>query len=303
MFVAVKHINKEIREADCKLRALSSLNQAEYEELLILFDQLVTRKIHLYTLKGKLRKRVLYKEASDSSLPGSQSKLDFLLMYLKENPNQAYHACLFEMSQSKVSEWISFLNPVLEESLIQVKVMPQTTDQFQLEDDRVEFVIADVVERNVPRRSDHEAQEEEYSGKKKLHTIKNLAITDPKGRILYLGSSYEGSVHDKTIWDEMTVKVGNVSLLMDLGFLGADKDCETVILPFKKPKKKELRPLQKQINQAISKARVVVEHAFAGVKRLKIIRNKIRLKSYEHRDRVMRIAAALHNLRLQFRSP
>jgi hypothetical protein len=36
-----------------------------------------------------------YKERTNSSLYGSEKKLDFMLIYLKENPNQAYRDCLF----------------------------------------------------------------------------------------------------------------------------------------------------------------------------------------------------------------
>ncbi len=38
--------------------------------------------------------------------------LTLYLMYLKENPNQTYHGYHFNMSESKVSEWISYLLPV-----------------------------------------------------------------------------------------------------------------------------------------------------------------------------------------------
>ncbi|MEM6263735.1 MAG: hypothetical protein AAGI38_14575, partial [Bacteroidota bacterium] len=60
---------------------------------------------------------------------------------------------------------------------------------------------------------------------------------------------------------------------------------------------------QKKINKVINGLRVRIEHTFSGIKCLKIIRNKIRLKSYDIRDQMMRIAAALQNLRLTFRSP
>ena len=69
-----------------------------------------------------------------------------------------------------------------------------------------------------------------------------------------------------------------------------------------RPPGKALTALQKQINKAIGSARIRVEHAFSGVKRLRIIRNKIRLKTYQVRDQVFKIAAALHNLRVSYRA-
>ena len=92
------------------------------------------------------------------------------------------------------------------------------------------------------------------------------------------------------------------NLLADLGFVGIEKDFPDAILPFKKPPGKALTALQKQINKAIGSARIRVEHAFSGVKRLRIIRNKIRLKTYQVRDQVFKIAAALHNLRVSYRA-
>ncbi|WP_196890317.1 transposase family protein [Aureivirga sp. CE67] len=40
-------------------------------------------------------------------------------------------------------------------------------------------------------------QKEEYSGKKKIHTMKYLAIENKKGYIHFLSSAYFGTVHDK----------------------------------------------------------------------------------------------------------
>ena len=85
---------------------------------------------------------------------------------MKENPNQSYHGYLFEMSQSKVSEWVNFIIPSLEEALDRLCLLPQQGDYWDLEQESTDFLSMDVVERQVPRRSDYEAQKEEYSGKK-----------------------------------------------------------------------------------------------------------------------------------------
>lgn len=302
-FAAVKPIKHKPKATDDKLRALTSLNQTEYDALLIEFDKQVCKQLACYTLKGVQRLAKGYRESKNSSLFGSKKKLDFILMYLKENPNQAYHGELFKMSQSKVSEWISFLSPVLEECLSKLGYAPQTgysyLDKNEIDTD---CLLVDVTERQVGRREDYRGQEEEYSGKKKLHTVKHLAISSAEGYLLYVSPAFEGSVHDKSIWDQIQLKLSPLNLLADLGFIGIDKDHPNVILPYKKPKKGELTELQKQINKAIGKWRVRIEHAFSGVKRLKIIRNKIRLKFYDVRDRIMRIATALHNLRTMARN-
>ena len=115
--------------------------------------------------------------------------------------------------------------------------------------------------------------------KRKPHTLKTLAITNQIGEILFVSNSYEGSVHDKKIWDDIAFDFRDLNILADLGFVGADKEYSNIILPYKKAKNKDITELQKVINKGIGAVRVKVEHAFNGVKRLKIARNKIRLKT------------------------
>jgi len=89
---------------NAKLKALVSLNQDEYNSLLTIFDELITEKMAICTLKEEYRLFKHYENHGNSSLSGSKTKLDFILMYLKENPNQSYHGHLFKISQPKVSE-------------------------------------------------------------------------------------------------------------------------------------------------------------------------------------------------------
>ena len=291
----MKKIKQEYREEEYKFRLLTGLNLIEYEILYEKFAILIERKLFMYTLKGKLRNRVLYKE-SPNSLMGSSSKLDFILMYLKENPNQQYHAYLFSMCQSKVSEWVSFILPVLEESLISLSVMPQSGYEYCQKTN--EDIIVDVTERIVPRRTDHESQKEEYSGKKKIHSIKNLAITNTDGFVNFISNYYFGTTHDKSIWDDLTFKFKNCTLYADLGFKGIYNSNLTIVVPHKKPRKSDLTEEQKNENKEISSKRIIIEHSFGKIKIFKMIRDKIRLKCYDVRDTVFKISAALHNLRI-----
>ncbi len=135
-----------------------------------------------------------------------------------------------------------------------------------------------------------------------MHAEKNFGICDPEGRILFLSYSFTGSTHDKTIYEELCIEVGEVPFLLDLGFQGVDEQCGTMV-PFKKPRGKELGEVKKQVNRAMSKLRVKVEHVFAGLKRLRMIKDKIRISDYGKRQLIVKIAAALHNLRVEMRKP
>jgi hypothetical protein len=57
----------------------------------------------------------------------------------------------------------------------------------------------------------------------------------------------------------------------------------------------------KVLNQAIASSRVPVEHAIAGVKRSRLVKDVLRLTLEGISDVVMEIACALHNLRVRQR--
>lgn len=97
----------DLRQTDDKVNPLTSLKQNEFDELLSVFDPLVKEKLCNYTLQGKRRFVKCHSERRDSSLSGSAAKLNFILMYMKENPNQAYQGHCFGISQGKVSQWVS----------------------------------------------------------------------------------------------------------------------------------------------------------------------------------------------------
>ncbi|NER08282.1 MAG: transposase [Okeania sp. SIO3C4] len=260
----MKQIPDSIRAVSHKLRGLTSLIQTEYEELLRLFSVNCEAKLGLYTLKGKRRKARKYKEDARSSLYGSVAKLDFILMYLKEDTIQLRHGLLFELSQAKVSEWLHFLLPVLEQSLAQLEVLPQEGFRYDASQaSESKWFTGDVTERPIARNVDQAAQKEEYSGKKKQHTVKNLVICDEQKRIVFLSDLYEGKAHDKTIWDALELELQGRDILLDLGFYGTE--VLEAILPFKKRKNQELTRSQKAINRALAALRIGVEHAFGGV--------------------------------------
>lgn len=287
-----------------QFNAITGLNPKEFMNLLYHFAPLVQAYYRSHDTKGDPRKMVRFQERRDSSLPGSANKLLFILSYMKENPNQVYHGVMFSMSQGKVSSWVKQLSFLLEEALKRMSEMPKREmDKFYY------FLYAygevvmfmDVAERRVGRSSDYQVQKDHYSGKKGCHTLKNLLITNLEGKVIYLGETFEGSIHDKAMYDQADIQFPDQwhCLWADLGFLGMEAKGVQVFMPEKKPKGKNLSSFQKELNTLIASIRVKVEHAIAGIKRLKVIRNQIRLHGWQARDRMMNIACGLHNLRCQ----
>lgn len=287
-----------------QFNALTGLSQNEFMVLLYYFAPLAEDYYRRHDLRGKARKMVRYEERSDSSLPGAANKLLFMLTYMKENPNQVYHGAMFDMSQGKVSLWIKQLSPILQEALKGMDKLPkrEVNQFYHYLCACIEIVMfMDVTERRVGRSADYQVQKLHYSGKKGCHTLKNLLITTLEGEVIYLGETFEGSWHDKALYDQAELIFPDQlhCLWTDLGFLGIEAEEVSVFMPDKKPKGKELTDYQKELNGLIASIRVKVEHAIAGIKRLKIIRNQIRLHGWQARDRIMNIACGLHNLRCQ----
>ncbi len=71
----------------------------------------------------------------------------------------------------------------------------------------------------------------------------------------------------------------------------------------KKPRGRELTAAEKRANRKLAKLRVRVEHAIAGVKRSRIVKDVFRNKKPELSDESMEAACGLHNLRVRHRRP
>lgn len=116
---------------------------------------------------------------------------------------------------------------------------------------------------------------------------------------MFLSQTYAGSVHDKRICDQQPLDLPKgISLWQDTGFIGHQPDGVAVQMPEKKPKGKELTNDQKQKNRIISSFRVLVEHAICGVKRCRIVKDRLRCHKFEFEDLIMELACGLHNFRI-----
>ena len=87
-------------------------------------------------------------------------------------------------------------------------------------------------------------------------------------------------------------------LRQDLGFVGHYPLGVLVEMAHKKPKNGELTFSQLLYNQMLSPLRVVIEHTNSGIKRLRMIKDTLRVHSAWFGDTVMVVACGLHNLRV-----
>jgi hypothetical protein len=229
-----------------------------------------------------------------------EDKLFFILFYFRHYPTQEVLAFLFGFSQGQANQWIHRLTPILQKALGQQRQLP-ARDAASLQEvleacPELQFIV-DGTERPIRRPQDSERQRNDYSGKKKRHTKKNIVITEKAtGKILGLGKTQPGSRHDKACIDEEQYRFPEGSTLyQDTGFQGYAPENVSIHQPTKKPRGKELTPEQKTANRLISQERIGVEHSIGGIKVFHIASNTFRNIKEGFCDLVMEVACGLFN--------
>lgn len=247
-------------------------------------------------------------------LKTSIQKVLFVLVYCKIYPTYDDLASRFGMSKSAAFDNIQIHFPKVQKALANLGVLPHRTfsniEEFQEIFSDIEQIIIDVTERHQARPKDPSKQKETYSGKKKMHTVKNTIITTITKLVLFVGQTFTGNNHDYKIFkDEFPTKEAwfqHLVVLVDLGYQGIlkDYDGDDIQIPFKKPRKSKNNPNptltveEKQYNKELSKSRVLIEHAIGGMKRFNILVQAFRNRKPSFIDDVIVLCAGLWNLNL-----
>jgi hypothetical protein len=101
---------------------------------------------------------------------------------------------------------------------------------------------------------------------------------------------------------EIDFPVGS-TLGKDTSFQGYEPALTLTFQPTKKPKGRELAFEVRFLNHIFSAIRIRVEHAIAGVKRCRIVKDSLRNTKDGFSDRIIEVACALHNFRIASRHP
>lgn len=299
-------IYSEVKQRPSVFRSLTSLDVEEFEKLLVAFGQ--AWEAYVETDFRNRRRQRRYGAGQKPRLSSLEEKLFFILVYLKCYPLQEVFGFLFGLSQGQANVWIHRLLEVLCLVLEQAGHRPERDPQRLAETlasyETLDFLL-DGTERRRQRPQDPEEQRQYYSGKKKTHTVKNnLIVHAETGRIAYLGQTCEGKRHDKKLADEEAYTFPTNSVLgQDTGFQGFEPLQVVLLQPKKKPKGKPIPDPQRIINRVISRFRITVEHAIAGVKRCRTVKDVCRNTKQGFIDSVMEAACGLHNFRCQLRHP
>jgi len=95
---------------------------------------------------------------------------------------------------------------------------------------------------------------------------------------------------DKNWFENFTIRV-------DLGYLGIEKDyvCKEVFIPKKNSKLHKLSDDDKLSNKAKAKDRISVEHSIGGMKRYRILSDRLRIHDFSQYNDILAICAGLWN--------
>lgn len=229
----------DLKEKARKLVSFTSLTPDEFELLLPAFERAYLRKYPgSQTKTGNERKR---KEGAGrkGSLANIEEKLLFALVYQKSYPLQSVMGELFGMGQSQANEWIHELLPILKQALDDLGYAPERDPKKfkKKEQDRKDAVdsIIDGTERRRQRPKKAEKQALHYSGKKKIHSDKNVVIaTSKKKRVSFLSQTYPGKTHDKNVADTENISYPqHIRLHKDTGFQGYEPKVSKLLQPKK----------------------------------------------------------------------
>jgi DDE superfamily endonuclease len=134
-----------------------------------------------------------------------------------------------------------------------------------------------------------------------------MTIATPDTFIHYISKSHVGKIHDFTLLKEVFPTeekwFKKFKVRVDLGFLGFDKSyaCKKLIIPEKKKKNQELTDAQKNRNKKKAQERIYIEHCFAGIKRFRILSDRLRTHDVELYDTIVQVCAGLWNFNLTYK--
>jgi hypothetical protein len=294
-----------IQKKERLMRAMTGLTSKQLTELLDAFDRNYEKAIDAERMKrGCIRKKG---GGQKSRLSTPRLRLFFILIYLKCYPTYDVLGVLFDLDGGNCCDWVKRLLPVLEATLGEKQVLParkiRTVEEFLQRFPAEKDLLIDGTERRTQRSSKSKTERKHFSGKQGCHTRKNIVMSNPKRKILFVSPTKAGHYHDKKMFDKETsfrFIPPECCLWLDKGFQGVQHVHENIMMPKKKPKNGTLTTAEKEENRVISALRMPIENAFAGLKRMNCLYNVYRNRNGQD-DKFIFLAAGLWNLNLECR--
>lgn len=284
--------------------ALIGLKEKMFENLLIHFE-----KAHFEKYKTSLKKRLPKELLHRCQIKTEKMLLFFTLFCLKNPLTYDVLGFIFKMDASCVKRNQEKGLEILQKILEKLGVLPKRNilnkEELMELFAHSDTIIMDVTNYHINRPFNQQIQSDYYSGKVKYHALKTLLAVDDKKMINFIGDIHVGKVHDYAIlkYSFDPEKKGwfeNHHIRVDSGFLGIGKDyvCKKLSIPHKKPRNGELTGEQKKENKEKASIRIKVEHAICGLKRYRILSERVRMRDFDLFNKIIGICAGLWNFYL-----
>jgi len=200
-----------------------------------------------------------------------EDRVLMLLMYYRLYVTHVFLGFLFGISESNVCRNMNAVQPLL------AKFFRIPERKVDVNEEKILAMFLDGTEQSINRPGGKE-QKKWYSGKKKRHTIKHQIIASKSGKILAVGKSSYGKVHDKKDYERQHfIFPQNVPRLADLGYKGTIWQT-----PIKRPKAGVLSEEEHLFNRKLSKDRIIIEHVIGKMKIFKILAERFRNSRKKH---------------------
>jgi len=198
---------------------------------------------------------------------GLEDHLLVMLILYRCAVTQDFIACLYQVDKSAICRALQRIEPMANRVLGVKRAIRVTAEE-------AEALIIDCTEQPIQRPC--RKQRCWYSGKKKGHRIKTEIIVTAKGRIVSRSDPATGRTSDITLRRRGSPLPKGSRAYADSGYQGLQDEHPDVEIPYKKSKHHPLTRDEKAYNHALSRFRVRVEHAFAKIKRFRIMADRFR---------------------------
>jgi DDE superfamily endonuclease/Helix-turn-helix of DDE superfamily endonuclease len=233
------------------------------------------------------------------SILSIQEEICLCIYYLRQFPTFEVLGLQFGVSKTVANDrfhyWLNILEDLLPSSLLEQLKNQQNEDKM-IEEMLTEFrLIVDSFEQPRERPEENQAQQEVFSGKKKMHTFKNQMIVLPEGKdIVDIMIGKKGPTSDIGMFREQQSQFSSEQLFDgDKAYIGATN----MSTPHKKPKNGELTAAQKAENKEFSSNRIFVEHVIRIVKIFRVAKERFRLHPNIY-ERIISVVCGLVRLRI-----
>ena len=228
---------------------MSGLDSAQLDEL----EQMVSRLIEEPWDKAAGRPRELTLREALIVTSG----------YLRQNIIEDVWADIFDVAQSTISRYITFLTPLIEKATEEDR--PTAEDAAEATREAIALVDGTLW----PCWS-WNGERELWSGKYKTTGHGSLIVTNLQGRVTFVSGPVTGNQHDMaklagTDTEKILRKAGGV--FGDKGFIGTDY----ITTPIRKPECRKLLQWEHEWNNRVSSLRAPVERAVANLKAWRIL--------------------------------